>query len=389
MRAPGLTDGQLWELTLAAGGGDAELDRVLREFGTAAVACSVVAEAVFRCAVPALAREVVLTLDLDHDGEVLTHSFELAAGRPVRAVPGEDERAAFRFGYRLTELVRELYGPDRGVRSGNHSTELQVTTELLRHGDDGERELIWGSVANAVDLFLTALSPKAPELDTLAVRFGSDKWGTLNWFTPHYAHHLARFRELPVRVFEIGIGGYQDPAAGGGSLLIWKRYFRRGQVFGLDLFPKHGLDAPRLRTLQGDQSDPGFLISLAEQHGPFDIVIDDGSHVSDHILTSFDALFPYLRPGGLYVIEDLWTAFWPGYGGDGEDLDRADTSMGLLKSLLDALHYEERAKGRAEAAAGIAGQVVGVHVYHNLAFIEKGTNAQGGIPSWVPRTLDY
>jgi hypothetical protein len=385
----GLDARRLQELIHAAGGTDAELAGRVSELGPAAVAASLVDEIVFRCAAPSQPREVVLTLDLEHGAELLTYSVKLAAGRPVQAWPGTDERAAFRFGYELAELARELYGPDRGVRAGNRRTELQVTTELLRHGPDNERERLWNSVAGAVDLLLSAISPRGPDLGALSVRFASDKWGALNWFTPHYEHHFARLRDLPVCLLEIGIGGYQDPAAGGGSLLMWKHYFHRGQVFGLDIFPKPGLDAPRLRTLQGDQTDPSFLAALASEHGPFDVVIDDGSHVNDHILTSFHALFPHVRQGGVYVIEDLWTAYCPGYGGDDRDLARTDTSMGLLKWLLDALHYEERASGRADAARGIPGQVAGLHVYRNIAFIEKGVNAQGGTPSWVPRSPHY
>lgn len=51
-------------------------------------------------------------------------------------------------------------------------------------------------------------------------------------------------------------------------------------------------------------------------------------------------MFPFVNPGGLYVVEDLQTAYWPRYGGAYEDLVNADTSMGMIKTLVDSLHYE-------------------------------------------------
>ena len=86
---------------------------------------------------------------------------------------------------------------------------------------------------------------------------------------------------------------------------MWKHYFRRGLIYGLDIFDKTALSEDRMRVLQGDQGDRQFLDAMARQFGTFDIVIDDGSHMSHHVITSFNALFPLLRPGGLYVVEDL------------------------------------------------------------------------------------
>ena len=45
-------------------------------------------------------------------------------------------------------------------------------------------------------------------------------------------------------------------------------------------------------------------------HGPFDVIIDDGSHVPSHQKLTFQTLWPHLRPGGLYAVEDIETSFW-------------------------------------------------------------------------------
>lgn len=86
-----------------------------------------------------------------------------------------------------------------------------------------------------------------------------------------------------------------------------------GLIYGLDIFDKH-VAGPRIRTIRGDQNDPECLAELAGEIGPLDVVIDDGSHVSEHVLTSFRALFPHLRASGLYVVEDLQTSCWPSHG---------------------------------------------------------------------------
>jgi len=193
-------------------------------------------------------------------------------------------------------------------------------------------------------------------------------------------------RDKPVRVLEIGVGGYMTTTYGGGSLRMWRRFFPRGLVYGLDIFDKTVADQPRVKTLIGSQNDPEYLVGMAERYGPFDVVIDDGSHVNEHVRTSFRTLFPYLRDGGVYAIEDLWTAYCPGYGGDEGATAGSGTSIGMLKALLDDIHYQQHSGDTPAQPTFEQANVVGIHVYHNVAFIEKGVNAEGAMPAWIPRT---
>ncbi|SMF69821.1 Cephalosporin hydroxylase [Tistlia consotensis] len=125
---------------------------------------------------------------------------------------------------------------------------------------------------------------------------------------------LAFYRRLirgydlaPERILEIGVKG-------GGSLLLWRALFPQARVVGLDIKPTLK-DLPEgIAVVRGDQSDPKALKRLARNHGPFDLVIDDGSHVSEHQRISFVTLSRYLRPGALYVIEDLHTVAKPAGG---------------------------------------------------------------------------
>jgi demethylmacrocin O-methyltransferase len=370
----------LIRLIVAAGESASALDAAVESAGGRTCAELLVAEILQRCDPPAISEPVVIGLTLLAGKEKLSYGVRFDTDATVVAEPGEAADAVLRVSYDLAELTRELYGPGRHPLIGTRAIEQPQGSGPSSMG-------AWRSVVHAMNAFGKACSSASPSLSDLAAAYDSDKWGCLHWFTPHYEHHFATLREQPVRVLEIGIGGYGDPKSGGGSLRMWQRYFPRGLVYGLDIAAKPGLGTPRIRTLQGDQSDPAYLARLAEEYGPFDIVIDDGSHRNEHVLTSFQALFPHVRPRGFYVIEDLWTAYCTGYGGSAGKTAGSETSVGLVKRLVDALHYEETeafARGDREAPYE-ARHVVGLHVYHNIAFLEKGVNAEGGIPAWVGR----
>ncbi|MFF4572801.1 hypothetical protein [Streptomyces sp. NPDC001410] len=66
----------------------------------------------------------------------------------------------------------------------------------------------------AVQAVIAATSNGPVSLDELAARYGSDKWGALRFYTPHYANHFGPLRHEPVRILEIGIGGYDSETLG-------------------------------------------------------------------------------------------------------------------------------------------------------------------------------
>ena len=217
------------------------------------------------------------------------------------------------------------------------------------------------------------------DLDRLAAIYGSDKWGE-HFYTPHYARHFGPRRRRALTLLEIGIGGYDDPRAGGASLRMWRAYFPRARIHGIDIHDKSAHDGRRIRTYRGDQTDRAFLEQVVKEIGRPDIVIDDGSHLNAHVVATFEILFPLLADDGLYVVEDTQTSYWPGYGGSPDRDADAGTSMGFLKRLADGLNHAE---------FGLAGyaptyhdrHVVALHFYHNLVFVEKGPNDE---PSNVP-----
>lgn len=145
-----------------------------------------------------------------------------------------------------------------------------------------------------------------------------------------YERHFARFRDTEPTVLEIGV-------AGGGSLAMWKDYFGQGsRIVGLDVDPSCRQHAAQgVDVVTGSQDDPAVIDLLVDRYGPFDVVIDDGSHIAAHVCQTFRLLYHRMSPTGVYLVEDLHTQYWKPYGGG---LRREGTFIELSKALVDELN---------------------------------------------------
>ena len=214
-----------------------------------------------------------------------------------------------------------------------------------------------------------AATPFRGTLDPLARIYGTDKSSSFHGYTKLYEAHLGPRRHGVRCLLEIGIGGTTplagyETAEGGQSLRMWQDYFPNARIVGVDIAAK-AVRGPRISTEQGSQSDPAFLADVAARHGPFDVVIDDGSHLGPDVRTTFDALFGHLVPGGIYVIEDLATAYatWDGFCGGPPGTP--GTQMELLKELTD--HVLRRYWDRD----GTSRPVAAIHLYDQIAFLYR------------------
>lgn len=196
----------------------------------------------------------------------------------------------------------------------------------------------------------------APNLSALAHLWGTDKAPGQHGYTRHYARHL-RGRRFSVHcVLEIGIGDERDPQAGGNSLRMWRNYFPRATIYGVDLYEKWFDHEARIVTLRADQSDAHAVHQAVVGLPPLDLVVDDGSHIGSHIITTFGVLFPLVRPGGYYAIEDLETSYLPEYGGGPPGTP--ETAVALAKSLLDDVNIGPL-------------PIEAIHAYTGLVLIQK------------------
>lgn len=155
-----------------------------------------------------------------------------------------------------------------------------------------------------------------PSLTTLGTRYGTDKAPVL---TEHYTQYVAPLRNRPIRLLEVGVFF-------GASLKMWHSYFPTGTIYGIDTFEGHqgngsqfaNADAflreakayPRMVVTKCDQSSRDDLEQFAATiDEPFDIILDDGSHLMKDQQQTLGVLWPYLRPGGLYFMEDYASSY--------------------------------------------------------------------------------
>lgn len=159
----------------------------------------------------------------------------------------------------------------------------------------------------------------------------SDKWDI---YLNAYDRLFKNLETSAVSLLEIGIQN-------GGSLEIWNTLFPHSKIIvGCDINPDCAqlkYDSEKIKLLIGNINDSNIQRQLDALSNEFDIIIDDGSHTSSDIITSFFLLFPKLNIGGIYIIEDLHCSYWQSFEGG---LFNKSSSMNFLKSLTDIINHE-------------------------------------------------
>ena len=125
---------------------------------------------------------------------------------------------------------------------------------------------------------------------------------------------------------------------------------------------------------QLDQSSRSDLSQLVEKEGPFDIIIDDGSHINSHQIFTFKALFGSLKDGGTYVIEDTQTSYWPHMGGH----HLGEAGLSCMDYFLELAHYLNACEFLSDASVqqehvDFTESISTISFHHNLIFIKKDT----------------
>ena len=199
-------------------------------------------------------------------------------------------------------------------------------------------------------------------------------------FLDIYEKYFKVLRDKELKILEIGVDK-------GDSLRLWREYFVNAKICGLDI-EKKDFSIHNVEIFQGDQNDKNLLNKIAKNYGKFDIIIDDGSHVSKHIINSFNHLFDHLNQGGIYIVEDLQTSYIPRYGGSRINLRKRGSSMNFFKSLSDSINYENFDKPFFKKNR-FDGLIKSVHFYQNIVFIFKGESKKYYHPNVNKKYLDY
>lgn len=141
-------------------------------------------------------------------------------------------------------------------------------------------------------------------LSTVMNKYATDKNSYFHDYPRQYNNILKEYRLKNIRLLEIGV--FQ-----GNSLLAWRDYFRNStHIVGIDIDPncaKYSRKDDAIYVHIGDANDPNIVKELNTLYGPFDIIIDDGSHVNTDVQNCFELWFPTLNNNGLYIVEDTIT----------------------------------------------------------------------------------
>ncbi len=164
-------------------------------------------------------------------------------------------------------------------------------------------------------------------LEDLAIKYESDKQAKNgHGYTFYYEKYLGSLVNEKMNILELGVReGY--------SLKMWCEYFRNSMIWGIDndiekKCPK-SFEEDRIRFFKCDQNDELTFSKIHEESGDFDIIIDDASHISPYTIKSLQILYPYLKNGGYYIIEDLHVCGIPQYLPWGIDTITHIKNMGL------------------------------------------------------------
>ena len=164
-------------------------------------------------------------------------------------------------------------------------------------------------------------------LDDLAIKHLSDKSSRYHNYAVKYDKILTPFRESFTSVLEIGV-------AQGQSIKMWTDYFTNATIHGADIDKTSIICesySSRVKFHLLDQRDEAQLKNL-EQFSPFDFIIDDGNHFWMEQILTFKTLFPYVRKGGIYIVEDTTTSYW------GEYKNHPMSPIDYFKTLVDDVH---------------------------------------------------
>jgi cephalosporin hydroxylase len=191
-----------------------------------------------------------------------------------------------------------------------------------------------------------------------------------------YERHFEKFRGKNPTVLEIGVFG-------GGSLAMWKGYFGAGcKIIGIDVDPEcKAHEAEDIEVFIASQDSPAVVDDIMAKYKSIDIVIDDGSHMQEHMIASFTLLYEKLAADGVYLVEDTHTSYWPDYGGG---LRKPGTFIEYCKYKIDelsAFHFRQKL-----APTKFTADTNSMTFYDSVVVFEK--RPQGWRHSVITRGMD-
>ena len=208
----------------------------------------------------------------------------------------------------------------------------------LKKGDGSTNALSPLFECLAVDNMCIEFDKQKAEFAKIGHRHGTDKI-THHGYHRYYPRFLDYYRSMiGVSMIEIGIDQKK-------SLLTWLEYFPNAFIYGIDI--RVASSGPRHKIFRADQSNAVELESIIKNEisHPVFFIVDDGSHIPEHQIASFNYLFSNtLMPGGVYIIEDIETSYWITNGIYGYPTNygfrHSKSIIEIFKDLVDEINNE-------------------------------------------------
>lgn len=258
---------------------------------------------------------------------------------------------------------------------------------------------IWGFLLITYMCIGKILDFPLKDLNQLAEKYGTDKgaegrkaenyYGLEGWqYKSHnyariYEYYLSCLKRKNIKFLEIGF-------LSGASARMWDEYFSKGNLYFIDIEEKYFKTniknlSSRCHFYVADQGNKEALERFIFEVGEdFDVILDDGGHHVDQQITSFKTLFPHLKSGGVYIVEDLHTSYVKYFGGLGSRENPkagSGTAIYFFQMLIDDLNYSGARTGCADkdkCPELIALEfnyyqknILSIHFYDSLCFIFK------------------
>ncbi|XOV67736.1 MAG: hypothetical protein ACFHU9_00930 [Fluviicola sp.] len=171
----------------------------------------------------------------------------------------------------------------------------------------------------------TAAWFRSKSLPELCDTFRTDKCADRHNFLEIYEPLFEPMRDDSIRFFEIGI-------LTGLSHLMWVNYFQNAEVYGIDIRDYSKVAAGSgIKTYVADQSNRQDLYAFMRASGAnFDVILDDGGHAMDHQQVSLGCMFQAVKPGGMFIIEDVHTSLPEVYPDTSFHVNETETNTTLL-----------------------------------------------------------
>ena len=159
-------------------------------------------------------------------------------------------------------------------------------------------------------------------LDQIFIKHETDKSSKSHNYSPYYEMFFAPYRNEPITLLEIGVYA-------GASMNAWKEYFPKANIYGADISYHPELNQERVFMLEADQNKVEDMQRLGALNA--DIVVEDAAHTSKLQISSFETIFPMLKSGALYVIEDLLCSYDSRWNEGANVMDRIRQMVGEVQ----------------------------------------------------------